>query len=91
MCGWCKCEKEHPTLFRVHRGCIIPTMPVDCSEVGPECKRDFEPRKKNLSYFPLYWLYNRDPYDGLFWSPYITGHLNNQGFFHCSLALQTVS
>ena len=30
-----------------------------------------EPRKKP-SYFPLYWLVNRDPYHGLL-NPYITG------------------
>ena len=24
-----------------------------------------EPRKKKTSYFPLYWLVNRDPYNGL--------------------------
>ena len=24
-----------------------------------------EPRKKNWPYFPLYWLFNRDPYNGL--------------------------
>ena len=31
-----------------------------------------EPRKKP-SYFPLYWLVNRDPYNGLWNNPYITG------------------
>ena len=25
-----------------------------------------EPRKRKNSYFPLYWLVNRDPYNGLF-------------------------
>ena len=28
-----------------------------------------EPRKKP-SHFPLYWLFNRDPYNGLLCSPY---------------------
>ena len=32
----------------------------------------FEPRK-TPSYFPLYWLVNRDPYNGLWNNPYITG------------------
>ena len=32
-----------------------------------------EPRKKKNSYFPLYWLVNRDPYNGLFINPHITG------------------
>ena len=32
-----------------------------------------ESRKKN-SYFPLYWLFNRDPYNGLvYYNPDITG------------------
>ena len=51
-----------------------------------------EPRKKP-SYFPLYWLVNRDPYNGLLWSlyncvcvgnviPYITQP--TRVFVHCS-------
>ena len=31
-----------------------------------------EPRKKP-SYFPLYWLVNRDPYFIVYFDPYITG------------------
>ena len=35
--------------------------------------RQLEPRNKKTSYFPLYWLFNRDPYNGLLQSLYITG------------------
>ena len=34
-----------------------------------------EPRKQNPSYFPLYWLFHRDPYHGLSY-PHITGWYN---------------
>ena len=43
-----------------------------------------EPRKKKLYYFPLYWLFNRDPYNnGLLLSPfnYPLYILNNWVFF----------
>jgi len=41
--------------------------------------------KKN-SFFPLNWLFNKDPYSGENYNPYITGqyripYLKNQGFF----------
>ncbi len=48
-----------------------------------------EPRKKP-SYFPIYWMVNRDPYSGLLYSPYnwVGFHPlynpTNQGFFHSS-------
>ena len=50
--------------------------------------------RKKPSYFPLYWLVNSDPYNGLLKSPYtwVVFHplynRNNQGpFFHCSLLI----
>ena len=38
-------------------------------EAKEKCSPTFEPRKKP-SYFPLYWMVNRDPYNGLFQSLY---------------------
>ena len=59
--------------------------------MGPQ----IEPRKKPLNIlnsFPLYWLFNRDPYNGLSYSSYnwVGFHplktLNHQGpFFHSSI------
>ena len=47
-----------------------------------------EPRKKKKkTYFPLYWLFNRGPYNGLNYNPHLTGQYNtlfsptNQGPF----------
>ena len=46
--------------------------------------------EKTRPYFPLYWLLNRDPYNG-YYNPHMTGQynplytLNNQGCFHCSI------
>ena len=53
-------------------------------------RNQIEPRKKPLLYyFPLYWLVNRGPYNGLI--PIYLGSIiplynpTNQGFFHCSI------
>ena len=46
--------------------------------------------EKNPYYFPLYCLFNRDPYFMVHYNAYITGEYNalytptNHGFFHCS-------
>ena len=69
--------------------CFEAFLVVDFPTKDHPKKKTFEPRK-NPSYFPLYWLVNRDPYNGLLQSLYnwVGFHplyqTTNQGFFHCS-------
>ena len=52
--------------------------------------------EKNPYYFPLYWLVNRDPYNGLLQSLYnwVVFHplytLNNQGFFTAQMTILAI-
>ena len=55
----------------------------------------YEPTKKKPYYVPLYWLFNRDSYNGIFSKPYNKGVVQTPrvqpkqpgDFFHCSSLL----
>ena len=64
MASWNKKIPFGNTIFRFH------VKLAECKHMGSEGKKQqCEPRKKP-SDFPLYWLFNRDPYNGLLQSPY---------------------
>ena len=67
--------KKKQNIFKFSMG----LFPFNIRNSQNICKTN-EPRKKP-SYFQLYWLVNRDPYNGLLKSLY---NPTNQGFFHCS-------
>ena len=69
---------------------LLPTWKLQVKSPGTHMNSPHahEPRKKP-SYFPFYWLFNKDPSDGLLYHHIIGQYhdlstANDQGFDHCS-------
>ena len=85
---WCR-------LLRHEKPTKEPTSDVSWVGSYPPSHHQGEPRKKP-SYFPLHWMVNRDPYNGLWNNPYIPGSCNplynptNQVFFIAQVTLHSL-
>lgn len=60
-------EELEETTTSAQKYCNMLGRPI---RMNPLLRCTFEPHNKKIFYFPLHWMFNRDPYNGLLQSPH---------------------